>query len=129
MKLYEILKFVPEWEKPCWIHAIHKTLGTPETKIKKLAIKNGWDGESEGAKIYQVIGIVMDIIGKMPDLSLTRDTKNMTPKELSDSKIADNRTGLVFTGQHVMPMVHGKISNFNGHDEEKILAVSTWDKK
>lgn len=118
-------KYVPEWEKPCWITAVHNTLGTPDEKIKKLAKKNGWDGECDGAPLHTVIQVIWDLIGKMPDLSLTKAAKGMTPKEFSGTQ---KKTGVVFTRAHVMPMVNGKVSNFNGHGEEQVVAVATYEK-
>lgn len=118
-------KYVPEWEKPCWIVAINKTLGTPEAKIKELAKKAGWDGKSFGAAVHQTIQVAWDLIGKMPDLSQTKAAKGMTPKEYSGKT---NLTGLVFTRKHVMPMVNGTVSNFNGHGEEQVIAVATYNK-
>lgn len=119
----------PDWVKPCWLVAIKNTLGLPESKIKALATKNGWDGVSEGAKVDQVIMMVWDVIGKMPDLSLTRAASTFTPKNLSGSALVDGKTGLVFTRTHVMPMVNGRLSNFNGHGEERVIAVATYDKR
>lgn len=125
MKLSEV-KYQPEWVKPCWLVAINQTLGTPEEKIKKLAIKNGWDGESEGATVNTTIQIVWDLIGKMPDLSLTKESRGKTARDFSGTT---NETGLVFTKAHVMPMVNGRLSNFNGHGEEPIVAVATYSKQ
>jgi hypothetical protein len=118
-------KFVPEWEKPCWIVAINQTLGTPEAKIKALAKKAGWDGKSFGAPVHTAIQVAWDVIGKMPDLSQTKAAKGMTPKEYSSKT---NLTGMVFTSKHVMPMVNGRVSNFNGHGDEPIIAVATYEK-
>jgi hypothetical protein len=123
-RLFEA-KFVPEWEKPCWVVAINQTLGTPETKIKALAKKAGWDGKSFGAPVHTTIQIAWDVIGKMPDLSQTKAAKDMTPKEYSSTT---KFTGMVFTRKHVMPMVNGKVSNFNGHGDEQIIAVATYEK-
>jgi hypothetical protein len=118
--------YQPEWEKPCWIVAIKNTLGVSEEKIKELALKHDWDGKSDGLAVKNVIMIVWDLIGHMPDLSLTKDSRGMTPKEFSGTQ---GKTGLVFTKAHVMPMVNGKVSNFNGHGEEEIAAVATYKGK
>ena len=122
-------KSMLEWVKPCWIHAINKTLNVPDKQIQELGVKNGWDGKSSGAPIHIVISIVWDLIGKAPDLTLTKAAKGMTPKEVSSSNLVKNKTGLVFTKQHVMPLVNGQVSNFNGHGEEQILAIATFDPK
>lgn len=123
----EAEKYQPEWEKPCWIVAIKNTLGLSEDAIKKLARKNGWDGKSEGLELHKVIQIVWDVIGKMPDLTLTKFAKGKTPRSLSSSSISKGKTGIVFTRAHVMPMVHGVVSNFNGHGEEAVVAVATYE--
>jgi hypothetical protein len=115
-------KHVPEWEKPCWVTAINKALGTPEDEIKELAKRAGWDGESFGAPVHTVIQVIWDKIGKMPDLSLTKTARGMTAKEFSSTQ---NKTGVVFTKHHVMPMINGKLSNFNGHGEDEVIAVAT----
>ena len=121
-------KYVPEWEKPCWIVAINKTLGTPEKRIRELAKKAGWDGKTFGAQIHQTIQVAWDLIGKMPDLSLTKAARGMTPKTFSGSDKTEGKTGMVFTKGHVMPMVNGKVSNYNGHGDEEIVAVATYEK-
>ena len=118
-------KYVPEWEKECWVHAINKTLKTPDEKVKQLALENGWDGKSFGAAIKVVISIVYDLMGKMPSLELTRDSKGMTARQFASSKLAVGR-GLVFTRGHVMPMVNGAVSNYNGHGEEEVVVIATF---
>lgn len=49
----------------------------------------------------------------------------MTARQFASSKLATGR-GLVFTAAHVMPMVNGTVSNYNGHGEEKVVAVATF---
>lgn len=120
-------KYVPEWEKPCWITAIRKTLGTSEERIKELAKKVGWDGQAFGLSISHTIQVAWDLIGKMPDLSLTKEAQGMTPKAFSGSKTTQAKTGLVFTKNHVMPMVKGVLSNYNGHGDEQIVVVATYE--
>lgn len=117
-------KYVPEWEKECWVTAIHKTLGTPDAEIKKLAKKAGWDGVCFGAPVNVVIKVIWDLIGKMPDLALTKAAKGMTPKEFSGTQ---EKTGVVFTRGHVMPMVNGIVSNFNGYGEDEVVVVASFD--
>jgi hypothetical protein len=119
----EVADYVPEWEKPCWIVGITKTLGVTDAKVKKLALKNEWDGVSTGLAIKSVLLIVWDLIGHMPDLSLTKDAKGMTARQFSGKTTA---RGLVFTKAHVMPMVRGQVSNFNGHGEEQVVAVASY---
>lgn len=116
----------PEWEEPCWLVAIHKTLGTDKEKIKKLALRNGWNGVDEGAKIHTVLQIVWDLIGHMPDVTLTKPAAGMTPRQFSGSELAGTMRGLVFTREHVMPLVRGAVSNFNGYGDDKIIAVATY---
>lgn len=117
-----------EWEKPCWVVAINKTLGASDDKIKTLAKSNGWDGKTESLSVQGVIGVTADLLGQIPDLSLTkpaRDSK-MSAKEFSGSDFAAGKSGLVFTRKHVMPMINGRLSNFNGHGEEAVAAVATY---
>jgi hypothetical protein len=56
-------------------------------------------------------------------------TGKLTPKTLSRSALSKGKTGLVFTRAHVMPMIHGQVSNFNGHGDEPIAAVATYSYK
>ena len=121
-----IKPYVPVWELPCWLHAICETTGTPEAKVKKLAIKEGWDGKSDGLAAAKVIGIVWSIHGKMPDLTLTKLAKGKTAKQFSGEGLAAGKTGLVFTRAHVMPMSNGVVSNFNGYGDDEVVIVATY---
>lgn len=123
----QYLNETPEWEKPCWIVAINKTTGTTDTKIKKMAKTLGWDGKTESLSTNDTISILWDILGKKPDFTQTGviNKNKTTPKKYSGST---KLTGLVFTKAHVMPMINGTVSNFNGHGEETVTAVVTFDK-
>jgi hypothetical protein len=111
---------------PCWLHAILETTKVSEARVKRLAVNEGWDGKSEGLMVKQVIGIVWNIYGEMPNLNLTREAKDKTPKEFSAHKLGKLHTGLVFTRAHVMPMIKGVVSNFNGYGEELITVVASY---
>lgn len=121
-----ILRSAPDWEKSCWVVALRDTTKTTEAQIKKLAKKNDWDGKSSGLTIEATIRTAWDIIGHMPDLSFTRKASGMTPKSVDLAAPLAGRTGLVFTNKHVMPCVHGRLSNFNGYGDDKVVAVAVW---
>lgn len=127
----QFIEEAAEWEKPCWIVAINKTLGTSEDKIKELAKSNGWNGQTESLAVQGVIGVVADLLGQIPDLSLTKPARDsgLSAKEFSGSDLAGGKSGLVFTRKHVMPMINGRLSNFNGHGEEPVAAVATYTAK
>lgn len=118
--------YVPVWGLPCWLHAICETTGASEARVKKLAKKEGWDGKSFGITTTQVIGIIWDIYGKMPDLTLTKIAKGKTPKQFSGEQLGGAANGLVFTKAHVMPMLNGVVSNYNGHGDDPITVVATY---
>ena len=125
MRILSSKPFVPDWEKPCWLHAINKTLGTPESRIAKLARKDfGWDGVTKDMALKYVVMLLQDIIGQMPNFDLTREYANkVTARNFSGKTKA---RGLVFVNGHVMPMVNGVVSNFNGYGSELIKAVATY---
>jgi len=121
-----IKKYVPPWEMPCWLHAICETTGAPEAKVKKLALKEGWDGKSQGLAAAKVIGIVWVMQGKMPDLTMTKIAKGKTAKQFSGERLGAGKSGMVFTRDHVMPMVNGVVSNFNGYGDDEVVIVATY---
>lgn len=115
----------PEWEKPCWLHALTKIFSKTDIEIQKLAKAEGWDGKSEGLPTNKVISIAWELYGEKPDFSQTKEARNQTPKSYSGKT---KLTGLVFTSSHVMPMIKGVVSNFNGYGDDPVAAVITFDK-
>jgi hypothetical protein len=112
--------FKPEWERECWVVAIQKSTGATEDEIKEIITKHGWDGKTTGASVEQTILTLWDILGYKPDISTKFN--HMTPKQFSGKT---DSTGVVFVKGHVMPLVSGVVSNFNGFGEDKIIAVVT----
>lgn len=117
---------VPDWEKPCWVVALRDTTSADELELYQLARGEGWSGKTTGLELVKVISLAWGIIGHKPDLSLTRPAveQKFTPKTLSSSALVRGKTGLVFTKGHVMPMVSGKLSNFNGHGDEPVIVIA-----
>lgn len=123
------MEHVPEWEKPCWIVALTRTLGVSESRVKSAARSNGWDSKSSGLPLSTVISVAWDFLGYQPDLSLTKAASSYTVRRLSASHIVNGKTGIVFTKSHVMPLVDGHLSNFNGHGDEMVVVVAIFQPK
>ena len=123
----EFISEACDWEKPCWIVALKRTTGASESKIKQLAKKEGWDGQEFGLPTAKTISILWELIGKKPDFTETAKILKTptTPKRYSGTT---KLTGLVFTDAHVMPMIRGEVSNFNGHGDDVVKAVVTFNK-
>jgi hypothetical protein len=103
--------------------ALEKTLRVPEKRITDIARRFGWDGVAFGLSIADTIHIAVAISGKPFDLSQTKAAKSMTARQYSGTT---KLTGLVFVRGHVMPMVKGALSNFNGYGDEEIIAIATF---
>jgi hypothetical protein len=111
----------PDWERSCWIVALEKTLRVPEKRITDVARSFGWDGVTFGLSVADTIHIAVAITGKPFDLSATKAAKGMTARQYSGTT---KLTGLVFVKGHVMPMVKGALSNFNGYGDDEVLVVA-----
>lgn len=107
-------------DEPCWVVALVGSTGKSVAVIKKLALKNGWDGVSEVLSLNGVVLCFWDILRHKP--TITTAHGKYTARQFS-GKTRD--TGMVFVKGHVMPLIAGKVSNFCGYGEEKVLAVVT----
>lgn len=126
VKAGQRLLAVPEWEKPCWIVALKKTLGTPEAKSKKLALKHGWDGKSFGIPAQTLYSMVIELLGRKPRLDPVPVKTKMTVNQYANLDHASG-FGLVLSTGHVMPMLNSQLSNINGHSGERVTVVMFLD--
>lgn len=109
----------PEWEKECWLVALAKVTGRDEAEIKAAAQKNGWDGKSFGLSVAATISTLWSIRGSKPKMDIS--VRGKTPKSISFA----SKTGLLFTAAHVMPIINGVVSNFNGYGDDPIILLTT----
>jgi hypothetical protein len=118
-------------EGMCWLWALHQSLGVSMDVIHADAIKLGWDQNPDGAlSLADTVFIAKKHLGYMPDFSATNKSMELklTPKQVEGSKIVGKKNGLVFTKTHVMPLVKGKVSNFNGWGEEPVTVICTYNR-
>ena len=104
----------------CWVIALSACTGLSAAAVKKVALRNSWDGKSWGLALKHVVSSLWEILRYKPTITLAHN--HLTPKNFSGETRDD---GLVFVDGHVMPLVNGKVSNFCGHGEQKIVAVVT----
>jgi hypothetical protein len=110
----------PEWAKPCWIVAFHKTFGLTDGACKALARKHGWDGHSFGITNNTCYLMLTELLGRKPRLDTTTG-KGKTPKQFGATRPAGK--GFVMTKDHVMPWVNGTVSNFNGYGDDPVILI------
>lgn len=113
-----VIRLLPAHEDNCVVVALSRITGEAKSKVFRLLLNAG--GRPHGATPAQ-IAVVLERLGYEWSVRGTKEARRMTPREVS-GKTWDG-TWLVFTKDHVMPLVRGRVSNFNGCGDEPITFV------
>jgi hypothetical protein len=77
-------------------------------------------GRRDGATPPQIV-LALEHLGYEWSIRGTQEARKMTPREVSAKKWPG--TWLVFTADHVMPLVNGRVTNYNGCGDEPVTFV------
>ncbi|NLS94827.1 MAG: DNA phosphorothioation-associated putative methyltransferase [Planctomycetaceae bacterium] len=102
----------------CAVVALSAITGISESAISRLLSEVG--GRRDGATPPQIL-LVLERLGYEWSVEGTQKARQMTAREVS----AERWPGawLVFTFDHVMPLIRGRVTNFNGCGDERITFV------
>ena len=67
------------------------------------------------------IAMLLDRLGYNWSVQGTMEARTKTPREVSNEKWVGS--WLIFTRDHVMPLINGRVTNFNGCGDEPITFV------
>lgn len=102
----------------CAVVALSTITGIPESALSRLLSEVG--GRRDGATPPQIL-LVLKRLGYVWSVEGTQKARQMTPREVSAQRWPG--AWLVFTAGHVMPLIRGRVTNFNGCGDEKITFV------
>ena len=113
-----VVQLLPNRGSNCAVVALSSITGICESAIFRLLSEMG--ARRDGATPPQIL-LALENLGYTWSVGGTQKARQMTPRAVSAERWPG--TWLVFTADHVMPLMRGRVTNFNGCGDEPITVV------